>query len=42
MPLGQLMMLVDSVIVLVGFIAFGDWKYTPLFMDYHICDGQNY
>jgi uncharacterized membrane-anchored protein YitT (DUF2179 family) len=30
MPLGQLMMLVDSVIVLVGFVAFGDWK-IPLY-----------
>lgn len=30
LPLGQLMMLVDSVIVLVGFIAFGDWK-IPLY-----------
>ncbi len=30
MPLGQLMMLVDSIIVLVGFVAFGDWK-IPLY-----------
>ncbi len=30
LPLGQLMMGVDSVIVLVGFIAFGDWR-IPLY-----------
>lgn len=30
MPLGQLMMAVDSVIVLVGFVAFGDWR-IPLY-----------
>lgn len=30
LPLGQLMMLVDSVIVLVGFIAFRDWR-IPLY-----------
>lgn len=30
MPLGQLMMVVDSVIVLVGFAVFGDWK-IPLY-----------
>ncbi len=30
LPLGQLMMVVDSTIVLVGFIAFGDWK-IPLY-----------
>jgi uncharacterized membrane-anchored protein YitT (DUF2179 family) len=30
MPLGQLMMIVDSCIVLLGFVAFGDWK-IPLF-----------
>ncbi len=30
LPLGQLMMAVDSVIVLVGFAAFGDWR-TPLY-----------
>lgn len=30
MPLGQLMMIVDSVIVLVGFAVFGDWK-IPLY-----------
>lgn len=30
LPLGQLMMGVDSVIVLIGFIAFGDW-HTPLY-----------
>ncbi|MBK6962579.1 MAG: YitT family protein [Bacteroidales bacterium] len=30
LPLGQLMMGVDSVIVLVGFVAFGDWR-IPLY-----------
>lgn len=30
MPLGQLMILVDSAIVVVGLIAFGDWK-IPLY-----------
>ena len=30
MPLGQLMILVDSCIVIVGLIAFGDWK-IPLY-----------
>lgn len=30
MPLGQLMIMVDSVIVIVGLIAFGDWK-IPLY-----------
>lgn len=30
LPLGQLMMVVDSVIVLVGFVAFGDWR-IPLY-----------
>jgi uncharacterized membrane-anchored protein YitT (DUF2179 family) len=30
LPLGQLMMMVDSVIVLTGFIAFGDWR-IPLY-----------
>lgn len=30
LPLGQLMMAVDSVIVLVGFVAFGDWR-IPLY-----------
>lgn len=30
MPLGQLMIIVDSLIVLVGFIAFGDWS-IPLY-----------
>ncbi|HLN52214.1 MAG TPA: YitT family protein [Lentimicrobium sp.] len=30
LPLGQLMMLIDSVIVLVGFAAFGDWR-IPLY-----------
>lgn len=30
LPLGQLMMMVDSIIVLVGFIAFGDWR-IPLY-----------
>lgn len=30
LPLGQLMMFVDSVIVIVGFIAFGDWR-IPLY-----------
>jgi uncharacterized membrane-anchored protein YitT (DUF2179 family) len=30
MPLGQLMMAVDSVIVLIGFVAFGDWR-IPLY-----------
>ncbi|HRW97041.1 MAG TPA: YitT family protein, partial [Bacteroidales bacterium] len=30
LPLGQLMIIVDSVIVLIGLVAFGDWK-IPLF-----------
>ncbi len=30
LPLGQLMMAVDSLIVLVGFVAFGDWR-IPLY-----------
>jgi uncharacterized membrane-anchored protein YitT (DUF2179 family) len=30
MPLGQLLIMVDSVIVIVGLIAFGDWK-IPLY-----------
>jgi uncharacterized membrane-anchored protein YitT (DUF2179 family) len=30
MPLGQLMILVDSAIVIIGLIAFGDWK-IPLY-----------
>lgn len=30
MPLGQLLIMVDSVIVLVGLVAFGDWK-IPLY-----------
>lgn len=30
LPLGQLMMVVDSTIVIVGFVAFGDWK-IPLY-----------
>lgn len=30
LPLGQLMMAVDSCIVLIGFIAFGDWR-IPLY-----------
>lgn len=30
LPLGQLMMMVDSVIVLLSYLAFGDWK-IPLF-----------
>ena len=30
MPLGQLMIMVDSVVVLVGLVAFGDWK-IPLY-----------
>jgi uncharacterized membrane-anchored protein YitT (DUF2179 family) len=30
LPLGQLMMLVDSVIVLIALVAFGDWK-IPLY-----------
>lgn len=30
LPLGQLMMMVDSTIVLLGFVAFGDWR-IPLF-----------
>ena len=30
LPLGQLMMGVDSVIVLIGFVAFGDW-HIPLY-----------
>jgi uncharacterized membrane-anchored protein YitT (DUF2179 family) len=30
LPLGQLMMVVDSVIVLIGFVAFGDWR-IPLY-----------
>jgi len=30
LPLGQLMMGVDSVIVLIGFVAFGDWR-IPLY-----------
>jgi uncharacterized membrane-anchored protein YitT (DUF2179 family) len=30
MPVGQLLILVDSVIVLVGLVAFGDWK-IPLY-----------
>jgi uncharacterized membrane-anchored protein YitT (DUF2179 family) len=30
LPLGQLMMGVDSVIVLIGFLAFGDWR-IPLY-----------
>jgi len=30
LPLGQLMMIVDSVVVLLSFVAFGDWR-IPLF-----------
>ncbi len=30
LPLGQLMMIVDSTIVLLGYVAFGDWR-IPLF-----------
>lgn len=30
MPLGQLLIIVDSIIVLVGLVAFGDWK-IPLY-----------